>query len=283
MPRLTRAPFGAALAELLVAFTLATILSAAAATALVSAERYVRRAIIASEDRRTMRDVELMLASELRAVAIDSLRLHGDTAADFIGLVGTSVTCVASASQLVLPPSVTTLAVSFTVWRASPAPGDFVAVFDTASPGVWRTAMAAAVETRTDGAGCMPASGLISAADSAARRPVTRLVLDRALPAGVGTGAPVRLSRRGRYVLTRAADRSWSLSYRSCDAVLACGVAQPVAGPLAAPTDSGLVFALDASAARLQTTLRAPSREPGLARESRRFVLTLRNRAAGAP
>ena len=283
MPRLTHAPSGAALAELVVAMTLATILSAAAAAALVSAERYVRRATSTSEDRRTMRDVELTLASELRITAIDSLRLHGDTAADFIGLVGTSVTCVASASQLVLPPSVTTNAVSLTVWRATPSPGDFVAVFDTAPPGSWRTAIVNAVEARSDGAGCTPASGLLSAADSAARRPVTRLVLDRALPAGVGPGAPVRLLRRGRYVLTRAADRSWSLSYRSCDAALTCGVAQPVAGPLASPTDSGLVFSLDVPNARLETTLHAPSREPGLARESRRFVLALRNRAAGSP
>jgi type II secretory pathway pseudopilin PulG len=283
MSRLMRASSGAALVELVVAMTLATILSAAAAAALVSVERYVRRATATSEDRRTLRDVELTLASELRVTALDSLRLHGDTAADFMGLVGTSVTCVASGSQLVLPPSVTTNALSFSVWRASPSPGDFVAVFDTASPGAWRMAIVNAVETRGDGAGCVPASGLLSAADSIARRPVTRLVLDRALPAGVGPGAPVRLSRRGRYVLTRAADRSWSLSYRACDAAVGCGVAQPVAGPLAAPTDSGLVFSLDATAARLQATLRAPSREPGLARESRRFVLTLRNRAAGAP
>ena len=283
MSRLTSAPSGATLAELVVAMTLATILSAAAVTALVSAERYVRRTTTTSEDRRTMRDVELTLASELRVTAIDSLRLHGDTAADFIGLVGTSVACVASGNQLVLPPSVTTIEASFTVWRASPAPGDFVAVFDTALAGAWRAAIVNAVETRSDGAGCVPASGLLSVADSAARRPVTRLVLDRALPAGVGPGAPVRLSRRGRYVLTRAADRSWSLSYRACDAGAACSAAQPVVGPLAAPTDSGLVFSLDVSAARLHTTLRAPSREPGLGRESRAFVLTLRNRAAGAP
>jgi hypothetical protein len=283
VPRLTRAPSGAALAELLVALTVATILSAAAAAALVSAEHYVRRAIATSEDRRTLRDAELTLTSEFRVAAVESLRLHGDTAADFLGLVGTSVACVVSAGTLVLPPSVTTNAVSFTVWRTSPAPGDLVAAFDTVPPGAWRDAIVIAAETPTDGAGCRPASGLLSAADSAARRPVTRLDLDRALPAGVGAGAPVRLSRRGRYVLTRAADRSWSLSYRACDNAFACGVAQPVAGPLAGPTDSGLVFALDASEARLQTTLRTPSREPGAAQESLRFVLTLRNRAAGVP
>jgi hypothetical protein len=185
VPGLTRAPSGAVLAELVVTLALGAILAAATATALVSAERYARRASVTSEDRRTMREVELTLESELRAAAIDSVRVRGDTAADFIGLVGTSVTCAASPGEIVLPPSVVSNAVPFTVWRATPAPGDFVAVYDTVPPGGWRTMVAVAVETHTDGAGCVPASGLLSATDSAARRPVTRLLLDRSLPAGI--------------------------------------------------------------------------------------------------
>jgi hypothetical protein len=266
-----------------VAFALAALVAAAAFAALAGAERYVRRAAVTSEDRRTIREAEFVLASELRAAAADSVRLLGDTAIEFLGLVGTSAACVAAAGTLVLPPSVTTRALPFTVWRASPARGDLVAVFDTATPAAWRTALADSVEARTDGAGCTPASGLLSVADSVARRPVTRLRLGRALPASAGVGAPVRVLRRGRSVLTRGADRSWSLSYRACDAALACGVAQPVAGPLAAPSDSGLVFALDARRARLEASLHAPPRVPGVSRESWRLVITLRNRAAGEP
>lgn len=283
MPRLKRAPRGAVLAELVVAFTLASLVAAAAAVAMAGVERYARRTSLASEDRRTVREAEQSLAGDLRAAAADSLVLRGDTAAEFVGLVGTSVACVVGPSHMVLPSDLSTIAVPFTVWRALPASGDLVAVFDTTPPGAWRIAFVDSVTARPDGAGCTPATGFVSSADSAARRPASRLLLDRSLGAGVGAGAPVRLLRRGRYVLTHAADRSWSLSYRSCDAARVCGVAQPVAGPLATPSDLGLVFALDARAARLEAAVRTPLREAGSPRTSRHVIISLRNRVGSVP
>jgi hypothetical protein len=171
----------------------------------------------------------------------------------------------------------------FSAWRASPEAGDIVAVFDTVGGGSWRTAVADSVSVRADGAGCTPSSGFLSVADSAARRPVTRLAINGPLAAGAAVGTPVRILRRARWVLTFGSDRAWSLSYRRCTASGSCGASQPAAGPLASAADSGLLLAIVADGSRLEATVSTPARTPGAARESRHFVIALRNHAPGAP
>lgn len=278
-----RAPRGAALSELVVALALATLVSAAAVAVMAGAERYLRRTGDLAEDRRVVREAESTLAAELRAAAADSVRVLGDTAAEFPGVVGTSVACVVAPGSLVLPPATASAPPAFSVWRSTPASGDLVVAFDSTSPGGWRTAIVDSTETRADGAGCTPATGFVTSADSALRRPVTRVFHSPALPAGVAVGAPVLLLRWGRYVLTRGTDRSWSLSYRPCDPLLVCGASQPVAGPLGAAADSGLSFAVDPFAKRVQATIRSSRRATGAPPVVRRLLLTLRNHAAGAP
>jgi hypothetical protein len=281
VPRL-KARCGAGLAEMIVALTLSAVVSAAAAAALTSTERYVRRSRSTSEARRTVREAAAVLASELRAASSDSVRTRGDTAVDFQGMIGVSVICVSSGTVLVLPPEVAASGVPYSTWRAAPEAGDVVSVFDTTGGGAWRTSIVDSSSSPSNGAGCKPSSGLMSQADSAARRPVTRVVLRSSLPAAVATvGAPVRVSRPGRYALTRAADGSWSLSYRRCTG--SCGVAQPVAGPFAAPSDSGIVFASVAGVSSIQVALRAYSSDTAAPRVSDTLRVTLRNRALGAP
>jgi hypothetical protein len=57
-----------------------------------------------------------------------------------------------------------------------------------------------------------------------------------------------------------------------------------VVGPLAAPSDSGLVFTTVASDSRLEVFFRSPSVAPSDApRESALLRVTLRNRGIGAP
>jgi hypothetical protein len=207
--------------------------------------------------------------------------VRGDTAVDFLGFVGVSVICVISGNVVVLPPDVAAGGNAYSSWRAAPEGGDILAAFDTAG-GVWRTAVVDTASTRTDGEGCEPSSGLLSAADSIARRPVTRVVLRSSLTPGVSVGSPVRVVRSARYALTKAGDGSWSLSYRRCTGS-SCGVAQPVAGPLAAPGDSGLVFANIAAGERVEARLRTPAARPGATRESAVLRVALRNRSAGLP
>ena len=273
---------GVAIAEMIVAFTLSAIVSAAAVASLASAEKYMTRARATADARRTLREAAAVLASELRAASADSIRLRGDTAIDFLGLVGVSVVCVSSASQLVLPPDIASSGLPFTAWRAVADTGDIIAAFDTTAGGAWRTAIVSDVSTLTTGAGCTPATGLLSAADSAARRPVTRLQLRSAFGVALQPGTPVRLLRGGRYALTKSGDGSWSLSYRRC-AGSNCGAAQPVVGPLATPPDSGLRFTSVAAESRVEAALRAPPLAANAPRESAVLRVTIRNRAIGNP
>lgn len=282
MPRL-KARRGAGLAEMIVALTLAAIVAAAGAGALAGAERYTRMARGASDARRTVREAEAVLASELRAASSDSLLVRGDTAVDFLGLVGVSVVCVSSGAVLVLPPDISAGGHPYSSWRAAPESGDMLAIFDTAGGGEWRTAVVDTASARIDGAGCNPSSGLLSAADSVARRPVMRVVLQSAPASGeLPVGSPVRVVRGARYALTRSADGSWSLSYRRCNAS-SCGVAQPVAGPFAAPADSGLVFTDVAADGRVEVSLRTPAANSGAPPASAVLRVALRNRGTGVP
>ena len=273
---------GAGLAEMIVALTLSAIVSAASATALKGTERYMRRARATADARRMLRESAAVLGSELRAAAADSVRVRGDTAVDFPGLVGVSVVCVASGNVIVAPPDIAASGFPYSAWRAAPEAGDLLAVFDTAGAGAWRTTPIDSATTPSNGAGCKPSSGLMSAADSAARRPVTRIVLRSPLVPAPVVGAPLRVVRSGRYALTRAADGSWSLSYRRC-APAPCGPAQPLAGPFAAPSDSGLVFSNVASEGRLEITMRSLPPAGSIPGESAVLRVTLRNRAIGAP
>jgi hypothetical protein len=171
MPGMTRSRRGAALAELLVALVLAALLSAAAAAALTTAERHVRRAVAASENDRALREADQVLTAELRAASVDSIQIRGDTAAEFPGLVGSSVACVTTSRTLVLPPARSGSAMPYSMWRTMPEAGDIVVAFDTLAGGRWRTAAVDSVTSPVAGAGCHPSSGLLTAADSAARLP----------------------------------------------------------------------------------------------------------------
>jgi hypothetical protein len=267
---------------MIVALTLSAIVSAAGATALASAERYTRASRGTADARRTLREAAAVLTSELRAAPSDSVRVRGDTALDFFGMVGVSAVCAASGTVVVLPPDAAASGTPYSSWRALPESGDILALFDTAGGGAWKTAIVDSAATQTNAAGCKPSSGLMSAADSVARRPVTRVVLHSSFSAAVAiVGTPVRVVRSGRYALTRAADGSWSLSYRRCTGS-ACAVAQPAAGPFAAPADSGVVFSAGTPGSSIDVFMRTPpaARRP---RESTRIHIALRNHATGAP
>ena len=132
---------GAGLAELIVALTLAAIVSAAGVAALKGVERYSQRARATSDARRTLREAESVLATDLRSALSDSVRVRGDTAVDFYGEIGVSVVCVVSANVLTLPPDVASAGAAYSSWRATPESGDVLSVFDTAGAGVWRAAV----------------------------------------------------------------------------------------------------------------------------------------------
>ncbi len=269
---------GVTLLELIVAFVIAAVVAATSGAALLGAERYRHRAALSGDDRHTVHDAGSVLLAELRGVSADSLRLRGDTAVEFLGLVGTSVVCVTTGSTIVLPPDIAASGTPFSVWRADAEAGDFVAVFDTLGVGVWRTVSAVSVATKSDGGGCVPSIGFRPTADSVAKRAVTVIGLDAPLPASVAAGAPVRVMRRTRYVLFHGTDKSWEMAYRRCDLAGPCAAAQSVVGPLAPPADSGLVFKIAADRSAITATIRAPIRVAGVAPETRVLNVPFRNR-----
>lgn len=234
---------GAVLAELIVALVITGVVAALAAAAMVAAERHLRAGSGASDAARLEQEVELVLRSEIRGALGDSLVARGDTAIELLAHVGSSVLCSWSGRTVTLPPSQSTSGTPLSRWRYTPAAGDFLYLFDTLANGWQRFAVDSAA-TRVDAAGCPPATGYALRSDSVLRRPVMRVVLTTAVPPTVLVGTPVRLARRGRWGLVRGTDKSWELAYRSCDLPGHCGASQPVAGPLAAPADSGLRFRL---------------------------------------
>lgn len=254
MPSLKEPRRGAGLAELVVALGLSALLAAAASTALVGVERYVRRTAADDAARRVLSESEFVLVSEVRGAAADSIAVRGDTAIDLLAGVALSVACVATGRDLVLPSDAAVSGLPFTLLRSAPVVGDMLAAYDTVAG--WRTTRIDVVQWRSDGAGCPTTSGFRTPADSAARVRGLRLRLADSIAAA---GAPVRIFRRGRYVLARSSDGSWGLAWRRCDpAPASCGSSQPAAGPLSAPADSGLVFRLAPDGSALAIRLAAP-------------------------
>ena len=274
---------GIALAEMLVALALCAALAAGAALALTGAERYVRRTQWQRDDQRALRDAELILRTDLRAAAADSLRVLADTAVEFMAVVGSSVVCATSSRVVVLPPDSVAAGDAFSVWRVAPEVGDALVAWDTTAGGAWRLAVLDSVGWRADGAGCVPSTGFLTAADSVARTPVFRVHTDRALAAGVVPGSPVRVERRARYVLVRGADGLWALSYRRCAVAGGCGASQPVVGPFASPADSGFVVGVSPGRETLEILLRAPAHTGLTSRAAVELRLSLRNRGGTVP
>ncbi|MBI3567628.1 MAG: hypothetical protein HY084_05430 [Gemmatimonadetes bacterium] len=272
MPPLTHPRRGAGLAELVVALALSALLSMAGVAALIGVERYTRRAAVDDDAQRVLREVESVLAAELRAAAADSITVRGDTAVDLFTGVATSVVCAVAGAVLVLPSDQAASGVPYLHVRTTPLAGDVLAAYDTA--GAWHAARVDSAQWNADGAGCSTASGFRTAADSVARLRVLRLRIATELT--VGAGAPVRLFRRGRYALIRGGDGSWGLGWRRCDELGVCGASQPVAGPLAAPSEGGLVFQLAADGGSIE--VRAATSPAGGYGARREFTIALRHR-----
>jgi len=232
---------GAILAELIVALLLASIAAAIGGGILVAAERRTRRDATADRAGQTVRDLTRLLSSEIGAALPESVTVRGDTALDLHAHVGVSVLCARSAGAVVLPGTSTSAGVPFSFWRQPPEAADLLVVWDTSGGGRWQSIVVDSAVLAPDGAGCGTTSGFRTAADSQSRVATMRIFSSQAIPMGVPPGAPVRVYRPVRWTLYRGSDQSWSLGYRRCPRGQ-CGTVQPVAGPLAASSDSGLWF-----------------------------------------
>lgn len=246
---------GATLAELVVALAITAVAGAMGAGMLVTAERRSRADAASDRGTQIARDVAHVLGSVIPDADPAYVAVRDDTALDVGEHVGISVVCSMDGRSIVVPGAQASEGDAFTAWRSPPERGDMVLVWDTVA-GAWFRAAADSVSERNDGGGCPATGPFRSTADSIARTPVVRFRLTDSLPARVGPGAPVRVARRARWALYRSSDRTWWLGYRRCPGG-ACGAAQPVAGPLAPPPDSGLRFSRGADGT-VSVTMRVP-------------------------
>ncbi len=225
------------LAEAVCALALAVLLGAACASLL----RSVRRAVTAGETRaraeRGGREALAVFAALARDA--DSVVVLGDTAVELTVRIASGAVCARDATSVTLPPSRVSVGQAL-VARAQPVePGDALSILrrDTLGAGArWIHTTVDSVSERAGEFPCGAVSGFVAAADASALR--LRLFAG-SLDATVTPGAPVRVGRRGRLALYYAGRGEWMLGWRRCHAG-ACGVVQPVAGPLRSPGAGGL-------------------------------------------
>lgn len=195
--------------------------------------RNLQQRVLLSEQ---LRDGELALASDIRgsAVRADTLRLLTDTAFEFFSTIGSSVVCTLAAAQIItLVPAGTANGLTLTSLPLPPDTGDLLSVYSRidsiSGKRRWLRYRIAAVTTPTSATACPPATGFTSALD--AQKPSYKIALVEPVNE-IGSGAPVRILRRGRYSLYKSSEGEWYLGYKRCNAIApGCSTIQPVSGP----------------------------------------------------
>lgn len=248
-PRIRRRR-GYLLVEALCALALSGVLALSAALALGSARRSMASTARLASAERSGREAASIIAALLhdsRSVAIE-----GDTAASLSLTIALGVICARDGIAILLPPTAVGSGTPLTA-RGQPVEiGDLVSVLvvDSLALGArWEQSLVDSATIRTTASPCGSTDGWGLPADDGSSR--LRLVLRDSLPADLQAGAPVRVSRRGRVSLYESGTGDWMIGWRRCADVLpsavACGVIQPVAGPLQGP-GSGLQLSVDSTA-----------------------------------
>jgi type II secretory pathway pseudopilin PulG len=261
---LSRRRRGHLLAEALCALALAGVLAAAAATALGAARRALASAQASSGGARVAREAAAIAATLLRDA--DSIVVHGDTAATAAFLVATSAACSIEPTRraVLLPPATVVSGPPITARGQPVEAGDIVAILVGDSIGrdaQWWHTVVDSVGERTASSPCGPLEGWTAVADASSAR--MRLALRDPLPAAARDGSALRATRRGRLALYSSGGE-WMLGWRRCTTDgLTCGVAQPVAGPLASRSAGGLRLVLVGSSLVVQARARGPGTTAG--------------------
>jgi type II secretory pathway pseudopilin PulG len=242
---------GTSLVELLVALVLFGIVGAATLRALDRQSRFHRGVLTILESRAQHAAAHEAMAVELRgasAIAGDLGRLS-DSAVVFRLPVGSGVACDLTSGAIDLAPDSVAAGQSFARARTSPQAGDSAWVFnegftDLAGDDTWFPVEITSV-TRSSGR-CVASPLLDPVLDAGA--PTWRLYHAGTLPATIGAGAPVRLTRVARFALYRGGTGEHWLGFAEWQPVAGAWVTiQPVSGPYipfiaSAPATSGIVF-----------------------------------------
>lgn len=284
--------------------TLIALLGAAAVQLLIGVHRAVTRTDGTLGATRELRHGASVLSAELRGLRPRDLIAWSDTMMEFDATVGIGITCAigadrASMTVVAADPAADADAQSAgadalaAMWNLPPQPGDRALVWLAgATPldslrGVEMTvrAVSPAVDCEQSPLAPSPSSGAES------------LAFAERIPGTPAVGAPLRMVRRTRYSLYRAGDGDWYLGRRTLGPS-GWDVVQPVAGPLLAARQLGMVVtvrdssgttvsdAIAGVAASVRIALRAP-RKAGRAAphsvgvDSVRIDLALRGERGG--
>jgi len=288
---------GMSLIELLVALPLVALLGFLAITLLLTVQRDAVRLDGTIGASRELRHAAGILFADLRTARSEDLVAWTDTSLELESTVATGVVCAASfptTMVAIAEASASAAGLHATpdpvdaIWNSTPQPGDRALLW-LAGPtafdeDIGATAAIRAVTTSTD-CGRSPLR-------SASQRETARLTFRDTLVGRAAIGAPVRVTRRARYSLYRASDGDWFLGRRT-RGVSGWDIVQPVAGPLAAARDRGLVVSVHDAAGNqlpggmgralsIEVALRAPrttgpSRPRTLAPDSTRITIALRS------
>ncbi|MHB1224413.1 MAG: hypothetical protein ACYC2G_10280 [Gemmatimonadaceae bacterium] len=241
-PRRRRtARVGFSILELLVALALFLGIAFLTASVVDVQRRALGSTIGNARARRTAAQAVDVVVAQLRGAAAADLTLAADSAVELFLPIAEGVVCQEPAGPVVLlPPLGHAGDGARTRWRVMPDADDRALFLDPAgrTPAAWRGIRIAAAALRADPTLCPPSVGPdigYTTADMSGE-PRLELQLD-ALPAGVAAGTVVRVQRRLRLVLYRAADGSGQLGVRRCpaDPAVPCAAVQPAVGPLLPP------------------------------------------------
>lgn len=290
---------GFTLVELVMVAVLAVLVLGGMMNMLVRQQRFYRGTADLLEARSQTRQAAGILPTELRSISPvgNDILAMSDSSLEFRATVGSSVLCVISGGEVVLPPTNPTRGNVATTWGAAPAAGDTVLIFNEGPTTSWTDDTWTPYEigsiTTVTGA-CPTSTGLTS--DSDVSKTSLKFAVVGGLSGTIRARAPMRFVRRARYSLYAAANGQWYLGYCSPT----CGVSgpSPIAGPFVPHTDvapglsftyldeDGVVTATPAEVAQVSILVRAQARNgvslsgfaTRVARDSLRFTVGIRNR-----
>lgn len=212
---------GWTLSEMIVSLSVGGLVVALAGGAALGQLRFFQGVTEVGAARSQVWQAASITANVLRDVATPAdIHMASDSAIEMSLTIGSAITCSADTAGITVPKPATLPGHTLSAFLESPQSGDRVHVLVADSLGeLWMNLSAAGPAAATRCA-------RVEWSTDALRLPLAE-------PFAIAAGAHVRITRRARISLYRAADQRWYIGYREWNPNLnRFNVIQPVAGPL---------------------------------------------------